>query len=176
MLGSCGKLQRVQLRVAALPGDQVGVAADFDDAAAFQHDNPIGAFDGGEPVRDDQRGAVLHQRLQRGLHVALGFAVQGGRGLVEDQDGGVLEDGARDCNSLALPARQPHAVLADQRVQPVGHGLDEIPGMRGDAGGADLVGRGVALAAVGDVVRQRVVEQHHVLRHQGDVAAQVLQA
>ena len=40
------------------------------------------------------------------------------------------------------------------------------------------ISSGVAsrFAAVGDVVRQRVVEQHHVLRHQRDVAAQVLQA
>ena len=39
------------------------------------------------------------------------------RRLVEDQDRRVLEDRARDRDALALAAGQPHAVLADDRVE-----------------------------------------------------------
>ena len=95
---------------------------------------------------------LVHQRVERGLHVALGFAVERRGGFVENQDRGVFEHGAGDGDALALAAGEPHAVFADQGVEAVGHGLDEVPGVGGDAGGADLVGGGVALAAVGDVV------------------------
>ena len=92
----------------------------------MRHD-AVGVFDGRQAVRDDQRGAALHQPVQRLLHRALGFAVQRRGGLVEDQDRRVLVDRARDRQALALAARQLAAVVADERVQALRQRLRRSP-------------------------------------------------
>jgi len=46
--------------------------------------------------------------LERCLDPTLGLGVQGGGRLVEDQDGGVLEQRAGNREPLALPPREPH--------------------------------------------------------------------
>jgi len=82
-----GELQPMQARVQTVAGDELRVAAEFDDLAAVEHDDAIGALNGREPVRDHDRGAPLHQRIQSGLDVALRLGVERGGGFVEDQDG-----------------------------------------------------------------------------------------
>ena len=62
------------------------VRAALDDHALVEHDDLVGADDGGEPVRDHQRGAVLRHQLERILDFPLGVAVERGGGLVEQQD------------------------------------------------------------------------------------------
>ena len=54
---------------------------------------------------------------QRGLHQVLGFGVERGGRLVEDQDRRVLQDRARDGDALALPAGEQRAALADHGVE-----------------------------------------------------------
>ena len=82
------QLHLVEPRVGAVrPREQLVVAADLDDAAALEHDDRIGAADRREPVRDDERGAVQHQRRQRVLHQALRFGVERRGRLVEDRIG-----------------------------------------------------------------------------------------
>jgi len=66
-------------------------------------------------VGHDERRAPLHEQLQGSLDAALRLGVEGRGGLVEDQDGGVLEEGARDRDPLALTAGQTCAALADAR-------------------------------------------------------------
>ncbi len=50
---------------------------------------------------------------QRGLHRALALGVEGRRRFVEQQQRRVLQDGARDRQSLTLPAGQPQPAFAD---------------------------------------------------------------
>ena len=57
---------------------------------------------------------------QRLLDAPLGFVVERRRGLVEDQDGRVLEQRARDGDALALAARQQRAAIADLVSIPCG--------------------------------------------------------
>ena len=59
-----------------------------------------------KPVRDGDRGAALHQVVQRLLDFLLGLGVDRGRGFVEDQDARVDQQRARDRDALALAARQ----------------------------------------------------------------------
>ena len=54
--------------------------------------------------------------LERGLHGALGFGVEGTGRFVEDENGRVLHDGARDGEALALAAGKHRAPLADDGV------------------------------------------------------------
>ena len=89
-------------------------AADLGDAAALEHDDRVGAADGRQPVRDDERRAVPHQVGERILHQQLRLGVERRGRLVENQDRRVLQQRARDREPLPLPARQPLAALADR--------------------------------------------------------------
>ena len=51
-------------------------------------------------------------------HFALGLVVERRRRLVEEQHRRIVIQRARDRDALALPAGQPHAVLADHRLEP----------------------------------------------------------
>ena len=93
--------------------EQFFVRAPLDDAAAVEHQNQVGPANGGQPMRNDERRAIEHQRRQRILHQQLRLAVERRGRLVEDEDRRVPQDGAGDGQALALTARQPLPALAD---------------------------------------------------------------
>ena len=95
-----------QALVVATEGNQLVVGAAFHNLAAVQHADAVGVDDGGEAVGYDDGGASFHQGFQGFLHQSLGFGVEGRCGLVEYQDGGVLEYGARYGYALALASGQ----------------------------------------------------------------------
>ena len=64
------------------------------------------------------------------LHLALGFGVEGARRLVEDEDGWVAEDRARDRDPLFLAAREAVAALADDRLVALGQRRDQVVDLR----------------------------------------------
>ena len=70
---------------------QFGVGALLPDALAVDIGDPVRIADGGEAVGDDQGGASPGQLFQCRLDVGLGDGVQGGGGLIQQQDGRVLE-------------------------------------------------------------------------------------
>jgi len=119
----------------------------------------------------DEHGAAAHEVGQRLLHHELALGVEIGGRIVEDEDGGVLQERAGDGQPLALPARQPHPALAHQRVVALGTGEDELLGVR-VARGARHVGERRVGPPVGDVVVDRVAEQERVLRDERDLRAQ----
>ena len=88
--------QLMQPRVQPLARHQFGVRALLGDAALLHDDDAVGVFDGGQAVRDHQRGPVRHQVVERVLHQAFGFVVERGGGLVEDEYGRVLQQRAGD--------------------------------------------------------------------------------
>ena len=55
---------------------------------------------------------VKEWRRAGGRDHLLGGGVERGRGLVQQQDGGLLDDGARDGDALLLPARELPAAQA----------------------------------------------------------------
>jgi hypothetical protein len=63
------------------------VGADRGDAAAIEHDDAIGAAHRAEAVRDDEGGASGHDAVHRLEDLLLGPGVDGGGGIVEDEDG-----------------------------------------------------------------------------------------
>ncbi|MNI74783.1 hypothetical protein D3C73_1308900 [compost metagenome] len=106
---------------------------------------------------DDQRAASFADFAQVRLDLAFGMGVQRAGGLVEQEDDGVLQDGAGDGHALLFAARQLQAALAHHGLVAVGHGHDQVVDVRQARGGFDL-GIGGAGAAVADVVVDGVVE------------------
>src|SRR5690242_18591700 len=143
----------------------------FTDPALFQHDDLVGAPDGRKAVGDHNHGAVLHQIGKRLLyqHFTLGVEVAGG--LVQNQDGRVLDQRPRDGDALALAAAELEAASADHGLIAVRQTRDEIVRQRGFGGGADGLGRHVR-AAIRNVVGDRVVEDKGFLRDDADLRAQ----
>ena len=121
-------------------------------------------------MRDDQRGLARGHAAQLGLDGALVGRVQRRSGFIEDEDGRVLEQGARDGHALLFAARKLEATLAHHGLVAQRRACDEIVDVRGTRRLLDLLRAGTR-AAIGDVVAHGVVEEHGVLRHDADCAA-----
>src|ERR1700678_4746033 len=81
-------LTGVEIVVAAFECVELFVGAALDDLSLFHHQNLVGAPDGGEPVRDHECGAALHEIRKSLLDHLLGFGIETGSGFIEDQDAG----------------------------------------------------------------------------------------
>src|SRR2546430_3079467 len=95
-------------------------AALLDDVAVAQHHDQVSLSDGGQAVRDDERGTPCRQALETLHDEGLGLRVERRGGLVEDQDGGVSEDGARDGEALLFALRQREPLLSHHGVVSLG--------------------------------------------------------
>lgn len=105
------------------------------------------------------------------MDLVLDAGVDGGGGIVQEEQPGVGQEGAGERDALALAAGQGQALLADLGVVPGGQGFDEPLGLGGAGGGPDLLLVRVG-ASVGEVGADRVGEEERVLGHQADRAAQ----
>ena len=124
---------------------------------------------------DDDGGAVLHQVFQCRLNQPLGFVVQRTGGLIQNQNRRVSQQRAGNGDTLPLPAGKFQAILADFGLQALRHGLNEIPRIRGLGGTDDFVFGRIPRPPVGDILRYRAAEQHHILTDQRNTAAQAFQ-
>ena len=96
------ELQRCEARVQGVRGDEIGVGAACDDTALIHDDDTVGFEHGGEPMRDDDRGAGAHQLFERFLHHALALGIECRGGLIEQQQRRVAQDRAGDGDALSL--------------------------------------------------------------------------
>src|ERR1035437_7919522 len=156
-------LLRELLEVSAGAGVERRVRAALGDEAAFDDENLVRPPDGGEPVRDDERRAPLHQKRQAFLDERLGLRVEAGRGLVENEDARVREDRARNRHALALPARQFHPTLAHDRAVFLLEALGELVHARDLARAENLLLAGLR-ARERDVLANRAVEKERLLK------------
>ena len=161
--------------VQAAGGHQLVVLAALRDAAVIEHHDLVGQRDGGRPVGDDERGAVVGDLLQGAADLELRLHVDAGGGVVQDEDARVHHEGARDGDALPLAAAEREAAFADDRVVALGEGLDELIGLGGLRGLAHLVVGGLRTAQA-DVLGDRLAEQERVLVDDADVTAQVGEA
>ena len=112
-----------------------------------------------------------HELIQRVLHEAFALAVERARRLVEDQDGGVFQDGARDGDALTLAAGELDAAFAHERLVALREPVDEVVRV-GLARGVDDFLAARAGAAIGNVFRDAAAEEEDFLRHDGHLSAQ----
>ena len=104
----------------------------------------------------------------------LGFGVDRGGGVVQDEDARVHQQGAGDGDALFLPAGEGDAALADAGVVASGSCQDEFVRL-GGCGSLDDLLIGGAGAAEGDVFADGSGEEGRLLEDDADLAAQGLQ-
>ena len=102
--------------VQSLAGVQLCRAALLDHDAARQHHHLIRTGYGAHPVGDDEDGFVFNKPGQSLLNGSFVFHVQTGGGLVHQDNGRILQEGAGDGDALTLAAGKSAAVLADVGV------------------------------------------------------------
>jgi hypothetical protein len=147
------------------------MGAALDDGPGTEDEDLVAAADGGEAVGDDDGGAVFHELIQGILDEAFALGIEAAGGFIQDQDGGIGEDGAGDGDALALAAGKLGAALADEGVIPFGHGLDEEMGV-GLFGGFVDFGLGGVGFAVGDVFADAAAKEEDFLGDEGEVLAE----
>ena len=120
---------------------------------------------------DHQDGAAPDQGGEGFLDFSLGFWVGEGGRLIQDEDGGVHEQGAGDSDALLLAARQV-IPAAEHGVEAVGEGVDPVGNAGSHRGGPHLRVGGVG-AAQGNIVPDRHAQQLRVLEHKPNVSVQL---
>jgi hypothetical protein len=85
------------------------VVALLDDPAVLQDVDAVGGADAREPVGDEQHGAAAEERADAVEELVLGARVEGGGGLVEDDEGRIPEEGAGQGDALPLADREVDA-------------------------------------------------------------------
>lgn len=114
--------------------------------------------------------AAAHEPQQRLLDRRLRLRVERARRLVEQQDPRIPHQGAGDGDALALAAREAGAALPHDRVDASRQLAHELEGV-GVAEGREDPLLAHSREAVGDVVADRALEEHRLLRHDRDRAA-----
>ena len=85
-ISSSETLQGHEFGVATVESHELGVGAALDNAAVVEDGDAVGTDDGGEAVGDDHGGASTEEVVEGGLKEALALGVEGGGGLVEDEE------------------------------------------------------------------------------------------
>lgn len=87
-------------------GHQLLVRTLLDDLALAEQDDVVGLLDGSKAMGDDDGCASLACAIKSGLYDLFATDIDGGSGLVEDEDLGLLDDGTGDGKTLALTATE----------------------------------------------------------------------
>jgi hypothetical protein len=124
-------LQLGETGIEAALTQQLGVRAFLDDAALVHDQDAAGLLDRGQAMGDDEGRAPAHDALERRLHEALAFSVEGAGGLIEQQNRRIAQDGASNGEALPLACRQRHAALAETGFVALRQRLDEAMGLGG---------------------------------------------
>ena len=86
------------------------------DASGIDDEDLVGITDGGQAVGDDDDGPSGRQLGQGPVDVSLGGGIGLSSGLVQNEDGGVLEVGARQGDALTLTAGEVSTLIAQVLV------------------------------------------------------------
>ena len=87
----------------AVGADEGVVGAALGDAGLVEDQDEIGPAQGGEAMGHHEGGAAFHGDFHGGHDFVFGFRVDGGGGVVKDEDGGFEDDGPGEGEALAWP-------------------------------------------------------------------------
>src|ERR1700730_3813744 len=140
--------------------------------APVDDDDRIGAGHKREAVGDDDDRAVAGDGREVLLDDVFALGIERTGGFVEYQHRRIVNEGARDRQALALPARQIGRALLEHRRVALRQPLDEFV-RAGELGGTDdFVQRGGRLGHR-DVLAHRAAEQKILLQYDADLRAQM---
>jgi len=159
----------------AVLGEEFVEATLFDNAAFLDDEDLVHGAEGGEAMGDADDGAIFGEVVDGFLDFGFGLGVEGGGGFVEDEDGGVADEGAGDGDALALSAREAEATFAERGVVTVGEGFDEVVGVGFAGGGDDFIAGGAGFSE-GNIFSDGGVEEEDVLADEGEMEAEVGEA
>src|SRR5215203_4658235 len=150
------------------------MASVFDYPAVLKHQDEVRASHGVEVVGNDQGCLPGHETFQSFLDLRLALDVEARHRLVQDQDGGIPDDGPGDGYPLALPSGEGVAPLADDGLVSIFEVHYEVVGV-GCFGGLDNLLRGSVQLSVGDVLLDGGAEEDRVLEDDPDLLTQGLE-
>ena len=155
--------------------DQLRVRAMLSDRAVFQHEDLIRRHQRGDAVADENDRGLAHVLLEVGADLRVGLRVHGGEGVVKDQNGRLLGQGAGNGCPLLLAAGQGNAPFADKGVKAAWK-LVHRPLQTGRLGGAAHLAQIEFRPGDGDVFRNAAGEQKGLLKYESHIPAHPLGA
>src|ERR1700682_5278191 len=90
-LPGTGDLTADQAGVEAVESKELAMAAGLDEMSAVEHRQQIRVTDGRQPMRNDDRRAIAHQRVEGAAHLGLADRIEVRGRLVEDQSRRILQ-------------------------------------------------------------------------------------
>ncbi len=142
-------------------------------APFVEHHDAVGVHDRAHPLGHHEDRRVARLPSQGGAQPRVGREVQGREAVVEHVHLGAADQRARDGDPLPLPAGEVRAALVDRGVEPLGHGPDEIGGLRDRQGVPQLLVGGVGPADA-QVAAHGAAEEEGPLGHQPDPRPEVV--
>src|SRR5450759_4474262 len=145
--------------------------AALDDVPIGHDHDQVRPSNGGETVGNHERGATLHQSVERLLDEFFGLGIHAGSRVVQDEDARVHQQGAGYRNALALTAGERNAALAYLCLVAFGELDDEIVRLGRLRGSVDLIIGGLG-APISDVLADAGGEEQRGLQYDTDLPAQ----
>ena len=145
----------------------------LDDLSVLQNHDGVGIPHGGETVGDHEGGPFCHQTIHALLDVFFRSRIDGARRLIEDQDRRLGYRRSRDIKKLPLALAQVRAVALKNGVIALWKPHDKGMGRCHLRRLNDLFIGGIQ-SSVTDIFHDRPRKQMGVLKHHGDMAAQLV--
>src|SRR5579864_6339092 len=161
-------LNFVQIRISAVGCKQLVVSSLLDDLSISNDKDQVGAANSAQMMRNQHGSSALHQAIQRFHHGLFGLGIEARRGLVENKNRGVANDGARDGDALPLSSGEGRAALANHGGISFGQLFNEFFRVGQLRGANDFFMAGVRLS-VGNVVRNCGAEKQSLLKDKADL-------
>ena len=150
------------------------MCAAFAQAALVHDENRVGPLDGGEAMGDQDRGSTGDHAGESEADALFGLGVDRACGFVEDEDAGVVGQGAGEADELLLAGRQGSSAFDDGFLKLFWKRADEVA--YGDLVGGTLEAVvGDPLGAEANVVGYGAREEEGVLQDDAEALAKGLQ-
>ena len=145
----------------------------LDDLSILQNHDGVGVAHGGEAVGDHKGGPFCHQTVHALLDVFFRSRIDGTRRFIEDQDRRLGYRRSRDIKNLSLALTHVRAIALQNRVIALGKPPDNGMGRCHLRRLNNFLVGGIK-PSVPDIFHNRSRKQMRILKHHGNVAAQVV--
>ena len=118
--GLFGKIAGIQLIIFTFLGNQIIMAAAFNNPALFQNNNTVAVAHRGKPVGNDKCGTAIHQAIHALLYQRFRACINGTGGFIQNQYRRVSNGCTGNGQQLTLPLGQVGTVALEYRLITIG--------------------------------------------------------